>query len=91
MIATEGTVRGGAYQQAILRQRPDAEVEAAACQLFVALAEEGWNTGAVAAAAVQAYLAPLFDRRGDPGTGSGAPTLRPDVPGAGLHAFPGAA
>ncbi len=88
VIATEGTVRGGAYQQAILRQRPDAEVEAAACQLFVALAEEGWNSGAVAEAAVQAYLAPLFDRRGDPRTGSGAPTLRPDVLVLGCTHFP---
>ena len=90
VIATEGTVRGGAYQQAILRQRPDAQVEAAACQLFVALAEEGWSSGAVAEAAVQAYLAPLFDRRGerpvDPRAAAAAP--RPDVLVLGCTHFP---
>ena len=48
-IATEGTVRGGAYQRAIMRLRPAAQREAVACQLFVALAEEGWIDGAVAA------------------------------------------
>ena len=86
VIATEGTVRGGAYQQAILRQRPDAQVEAAACQLFVALAEEGWNVGDVANAAVQAYLEPLFDRRGD--SRAGAATARPDVLVLGCTHFP---
>jgi glutamate racemase len=60
VIATEGTVRGGAYQQAILRRRPDAHVEALACQLFVALAEEGWSQGPVVDAAIRAYLTPLF-------------------------------
>jgi len=84
VIATEGTVRGGAYQQAILRQRPDAQVEAAACQLFVALAEEGWNSGAVAEAAVRAYLAPLFDRR----AGNAAVASRPDVLVLGCTHFP---
>ena len=59
VIATEGTVRGGAYQQAIVRLRPQAAVTAVACQLFVALAEEGWTTGAVADAAAARYLRPL--------------------------------
>ena len=48
VIATEGTVRGGAYQQAILRLRPDARVIAAPAPLFVALAEEGLYDGAIA-------------------------------------------
>ena len=42
VLATEGTVRGGAYQQAIAQRRPEAAVTALACPLFVALAEEGW-------------------------------------------------
>jgi glutamate racemase len=66
VIGTEATVRGGAYQRAICRRRPDAVVSAVACQLFVALAEEGWTSGAVAQATAQRYLAPLFT----PGTGS---------------------
>jgi glutamate racemase len=60
VIATEGTVRDGAYRQAILRRLPQAEVEALACPLFVALAEEGWVTGEVAEAAARRYLAPLL-------------------------------
>ena len=59
VLATESTVRGGAYGQAIARIRPEAEVTAIACALFVALAEEGWTEGAVAAAAAERYLAPL--------------------------------
>jgi glutamate racemase len=60
VIGTEATVRGGAYQRAIAQRRPDARVHALACQLFVALAEEGWTDGAVARATAQRYLAPLF-------------------------------
>ncbi len=69
VIATEGTVRNGAYQQAIARLRPDARVQAVACQLFVALAEEGWLDGEVAEAAAARYLQPLFaDRVAAPDT-----------------------
>ncbi len=59
VLATESTVRAGAYTRAIARVRPDAEVTAIACALFVALAEEGWTEGAVAKAAAERYLAPL--------------------------------
>ena len=60
VIGTEATVRGGAYQRAILARRPDARVTARACQLFVALAEEGWTEGAIARAVAERYLGPLF-------------------------------
>ena len=63
VLATESTVRGGAYQQAIARIRPDAKVSAIACGLFVALAEEGWVDGPIAAQVAQRYLEPL---RADP-------------------------
>ncbi len=59
VLATESTVRGGAYARAIARLRPDAQVTAIACALFVSLAEEGWTEGAVAMAAAERYLAPL--------------------------------
>lgn len=62
VVATESTVRGGAYQQAIHRRRPDAVVEARACPLFVALAEEGWTDGAVVDAVIHRYLDDLFGR-----------------------------
>ncbi len=60
VLATEGTVRGGAYQREILRILPRAEITAVAATLFVALAEEGWTTGEVAVATARRYLAPLF-------------------------------
>jgi glutamate racemase len=60
VIATEGTVRGGAYQQAILRIRPDARVNAAPAPLFVALAEEGLNEGSIANDIATHYLRPMF-------------------------------
>ena len=79
VLATEGTVRGGAYQQCILQLRPDARVQPVACQLFVALAEEGWVDGAVAEAAARRYLGPLL----------AAPQAeRPDVIVLGCTHFP---
>lgn len=60
VLATEGTVRGGAYQEAIERCRPGTRVDSVPCQLFVALAEEGWTTGDVAVAVAQRYVSPLF-------------------------------
>ena len=60
VIATEGTVRGGAYQEAIHRLRPDARVTAVATQLFVALAEEGLSEGPVAESVIRHCLAPLY-------------------------------
>jgi glutamate racemase len=60
VIATEGTVRGGSYQRAIARIRPEAAVVAQACPLFVALAEEGWTDGPVVEAIAHRYLDELF-------------------------------
>jgi glutamate racemase len=64
VIATEGTVRGGAYQAAITRLRPGAIVTARACPLFVTLAEEGWTDGAVVDAAIHRYLDDVFPADG---------------------------
>jgi glutamate racemase len=60
VIATEATVRGQAYQSAIRRLAPTARVSAIAATLFVALAEEGWVTGAVAESIARRYLGDLF-------------------------------
>jgi glutamate racemase len=64
VVATESTVRGGAYQSAIRRCRPDAAVAARACPLFVALAEEGWTDGPVVEAVIHRYLDDLFSDTG---------------------------
>lgn len=60
VIATEGTVQGGAYQRAIHARREDAVVTARACPLFVALAEEGWTEGPIVEAVAHRYLDGLF-------------------------------
>lgn len=60
VIGTEGTVRGGAYQRAIARRRPDIRVDALACPLFVALAEEGWVEGPIVESVARRYLEPLL-------------------------------
>jgi glutamate racemase len=62
VLATEGTVRGGAYQRAILALRPDAHVTQVAAQVFVALAEEGWSEGEAVDAVAERYLAHLDAR-----------------------------
>jgi glutamate racemase len=59
VIGTDATVRSGAYKEAIHRARPEAEVTAAACPLFVPLAEEGWAETEVARLVAQTYLAPF--------------------------------
>lgn len=63
VIGTEATVRGGAYQRAISALRADAQVQSVACQMFVALAEEGWSEGAIAQASADQYLSALFASR----------------------------
>ncbi len=61
VLATESTVKGGAYARAIQALAPDVAVRQQACALFVALAEEGWGSDAIAEAAAERYLTPLFE------------------------------
>ncbi len=61
VIGTEGTVRGGAYHRHLHARRPDVRVDAIACPLFVALAEEGWTDDDIALLVARRYLAPLRD------------------------------
>ncbi len=68
VIATEGTIAGGAYQRAIHAHAADARVVARACPLFVALAEEGWTDGAIAEAIARRYVEDLFDGPQPPDT-----------------------
>ena len=68
VIATEGTVGGGAYQAAIHRLNPAARVTSKACSLFVSMAEEGWGDGPIAEAVAHRYLDPIFQGGGAPDT-----------------------
>lgn len=80
VLATESTVRGGAYQAAIARRLPQAVVTARACPLFVALAEEGWTEGAVVEGVIHRYLDDVFV--------DGAAAARPDTLLLGCTHFP---
>lgn len=62
VIGTEGTVKSEAYSRAIHACDERILVAAAACPLFVPLAEEGWAAHPVARTVAAEYLAPLIDR-----------------------------
>lgn len=59
VIATEGTIRSGAYTRALRAARADLEIYTRPCPLFVPLAEEGWVDNEVAQLAARAYLGSL--------------------------------
>ena len=56
VLATEATVRLGAYRDALQRLDKAAQVTELACEMLVALAEEGWNDGGIAESIVERYL-----------------------------------
>ncbi len=68
VLATESTVKGGAYARAIRELMADAAVVQKACQVFVALAEEGWAEAPATLAAADHYLDPLFSGDNPPDT-----------------------
>jgi glutamate racemase len=59
VLGTRATISSGAYQQAILRQMPDAQIFPIACPLFVPLVEEIFISHPAARLIVREYLAPL--------------------------------
>ena len=66
VVATEATVRSGAYRRRILELRPGAEVFESPAPLLVPIAEEGWRLdGPVVAGALDRYLEPLRKARVD--------------------------
>ncbi len=56
VLATEGTIRSGAYRKA-LEEQGSVEVVDRACPLFVPLAEEGWTDDEVTFMVADRYLA----------------------------------
>ncbi len=62
VIGTTGTIKSGAYQKAILRLRPEMEVFARDCPLFVPLVEEGWTSDPITVEVARRYLAGLADK-----------------------------
>jgi len=59
VVATPATVKSGAYQKQLLKQRPACMIEAQACPLFVPLVEEGWFDRSVTVSVAQEYLRPI--------------------------------
>ncbi|MDH5622451.1 MAG: glutamate racemase [Gammaproteobacteria bacterium] len=56
VLATEATVRLGAYRRAISALDPGARIKEQSCEMLVSLAEEGWTAGPIAESIVQRYL-----------------------------------
>lgn len=68
VMATFGTVKSGVYTKAILERDPSCKISPVACQMLVALAEEGWSTGDIARATLHKYLDPIFNQADAPDT-----------------------
>jgi glutamate racemase len=60
VLATEATVSLQAYARAIRRLDGAATVSELACEMLVALAEEGWQQGAVTEGIIRKYLDPFL-------------------------------
>ena len=63
VIATEGTVRAGAYVRAIHARAPEVEVMSQPCPLFVPLAEEGLIEGEIVDLVIHRYLDELLAKQ----------------------------
>jgi glutamate racemase len=60
IIATEGTLKGGAYRSAIRDAGSNVPIAQQACPLFVPLTEEGLTDGPIVEAVVHRYLDPIL-------------------------------
>ncbi len=67
VLATEATVGLHAYGRAIAARDDAASVRELACELLVALAEEGWTAGTIAEAIVRRYLGRFIEGDGEGG------------------------
>ena len=68
VLATEATVRLGAYRDAIQRRSEGASVRELACEMLVALAEEGWIDDDITRQSIRRYLDPVYDAGYEPDT-----------------------
>ncbi len=59
ILGTIATVQSGAYEGAIRRRRPEAEIHSLACPLLVSLAEEGWLDDPITTEICERYLKAL--------------------------------
>jgi glutamate racemase len=61
VIGTDGTIASGAYDRAVRALRPQVEVFAQPCPMFVPLVEEGLSEHAAAELIAREYLTPLAE------------------------------
>jgi glutamate racemase len=59
IIGTEGTIASRAYEKAIKKILPNAEILGYPCPLYVPIVEEGWAGSKVSYLVAEEYLAPL--------------------------------
>lgn len=59
IIGTEGTVNSRAYERAIKKLAPDAQIYAYPCPLFVPIVEEGWADTKISYMVAEEYLKPF--------------------------------
>lgn len=67
VIGTAATVASGSHKREILKLKPDAEVTACSCSMFVPLVEEGWysDEDIVVKETVRRYLQPIIKSGAD--------------------------
>lgn len=65
VIATEGTIRSGAWEKSLKKQIPNVEVINKACPLLAQMAEEGWTNNEVARFAIKEYMKPFKNKNMD--------------------------
>lgn len=68
VMATFGTIKSGAYTKSLLNFVPDCKISPIACQMLVALAEEGWVDGTIPRSIIHQYLDPIFNQENAPDT-----------------------
>lgn len=68
VMATSGTIKSNAYQKALLQHNQNCKLSSVACQILVALAEEGWADEDIARATLHKYLDPIFHQADAPDT-----------------------
>ncbi len=62
IMATEGTVKSGAFEREILRRSPNTRVFQAACPLLVPIVEAGEDSPEIVLPILRKYLVPLFEQ-----------------------------
>ncbi len=70
VIATTGTIQSAGYANLLNQLDPEIVVSSVACQMLVALAEEGWSDfdDPIARSILLRYLSPVFDQAHAPDT-----------------------